>query len=159
MYRDLALMLALCASPAAAETLADMAGPWSGTGTARETPTSPEETVRCRIDNTWQADRARLKVAGRCAVPGRSFDIDGTLVLGEDGKVSGFWSNPDGPGQTAISGKAQGDAVYFTFRAKSPATGQDLSQIVTLSLKGDQLRLGTVTRDERIAIADILFAR
>ena len=115
--------------------------------------------MRCQIDNTWQADRTRLKIAGRCAVPGRSFDIEGSLVLGNDGKISGYWSNPDGPGQTAVSGKAQGDAVYFTFHAKSLATGQDISQIVTLSLNGDQLRLSAVTRDKRIAVADILFQR
>lgn len=160
MPRPSVLALFLClASPAFCDPFDGMSGAWTGSGWARQTPGGPQETVRCRLDNTHDAGRSRLWVAGVCAVPGRRFEIGGAMTVGEGGRVSGSWANPDGPGQTAISGQIQDDAVYFTFRARPPGTSEDVSQIVTWRLAGDGLTLRSLDRASGLEMAQIEFSR
>ncbi|CTQ51471.1 hypothetical protein [Jannaschia donghaensis] len=150
----------LCAAtPGLADPLPEMAGAWQGDGMARQTPASEPEIVRCRLDNAYDAARARLRVRGVCAVPGRRFEIDGALAADPDGSVRGFWSNPDGPGETAVAGRVDGPAVYFTFRARDPDTGGDVSQIVTWRLDGDTLSFRATDRATDGPMADVTFAR
>ncbi|MBJ3764551.1 hypothetical protein ILP92_17590 [Maribius pontilimi] len=156
---SLAFALSLLAAAAAADPLPDMAGDWSGSGVARRAPSSPDEAVRCRLQNTWEADNARLRVRGRCAVPGRSFDIDGALARRPDDRLRGFWSDPEGRGQTSVVGRSEGDRVAFAFSATDPDTGIDVSQTVTWTLSGDTLRFLSRHRAEGTVMADIRFTR
>ena len=155
--RDLSILLVFLATPALSDPLADMAGDWTGSGTAREAPGSAVESVRCRMSNEWQADRGRLRVRGRCAVPGRTFEIDGALKHEDGDRLSGFWRNPDGPGQTSVGGRVSGDTVRFAFSAKDPGTGRDLSQVVTLQLGAQGLRFSARSRADDSVMADIAF--
>ncbi len=155
----LAAVAAAATLPALADPLPDMAGAWTGSGWARQTPGGAKEAVRCRLNNTYNAVARRLEVDGQCAVPGKRLTIGGALIEGDAGRVRGFWSNPDGPGRTQISGQTQGDAVYFTFRAKEPGTGRDLSQIVTWHAAGGALSFHAVTRDDRADMSKIEFTR
>jgi hypothetical protein len=142
-----------------ADPLPEMAGEWSGSGTAREAPGGVEEAVRCRLSNEWQEDRRRLRVRGHCAVPGRTFEIDGALKEEGSDRLSGFWRNPDGPGQTSISGRVAGDTVQFAFSAKHPRTGRDVSQIITMQMSAGVLRFSSSSRAEKSAMTDIEFRR
>ncbi len=155
----LAAAVTAAALPALADPLPDMAGVWTGSGWARQTPGGAKEAVRCRLTNTYNAAARRLEIDGQCAVPGKRLTIGGALIEGDAGRVRGFWSNPDGPGRTQISGQTQGDAVYFTFRAKEPGTGRDVSQIVTWRAAGGALSFGAVTRADRADMSKIEFSR
>ncbi len=158
-FRELSLLLVLAGTPLIADPLPELAGEWSGSGTAREVPGSAEEAVRCRLSNEWQEDRRRLRVRGRCAVPGRTFEIDGALKEEDDDRLSGFWRNPDGPGQTSISGRVDSETVQFAFSAKHPRTGRDLSQIITMQMAAGTLRYSSRSRVDKSAMADIEFRR
>lgn len=156
---DFLAALILLALPASADPLPDMAGPWVGSGWARQIAGGPQEAVRCQIDNTFDPSAVRLSIKGRCAVPGRRFDIDGALIAQDNGRVRGHWSNPDGPGRTAISGQIDGDAVHFTFRATDPASGTDVSQVSTWRLDGDVLSFLSVIRSDCDPMSSIEFHR
>ncbi|MEM7438543.1 MAG: hypothetical protein AAF393_03020 [Pseudomonadota bacterium] len=151
----------MIAAPATAQPLADMGGTWRGSGWARQTPDGPQETIRCRITNTYDTATLTLSVKGQCAVPGRKLTLSGTLV-GQDGseKITGRWSNPDGLGRTKVSGVQRDGLVAFTFRAKDPATGDDLAQNIVWRLFGDTLRLRATDRaDPAIKMSEIEFTR
>ena len=120
----LSLVLTLLCTPAFADPLPQMAGSWSGDGTARQAPDTPPEAVRCRLENDWQAEFSRLRVHGRCAVPGRRFDIDGALI-DKNGVISGFWRNPDGPGQVSVSGQRFDVVTATTDCAAAAAAAQN----------------------------------
>ena len=156
-FPELSLILVLVATPALADPLPGMAGDWSGSGTAREAPGRAEEAVRCRLSNEWQEDRGRLRVRGRCAVPGRTFEIDGALKHEDGGRLSGFWRNPHGPGQTSVSGQVFGDTAQFAFRARDPAADTDVSQVVTMQIVSEGLRLVARSLTDNSVLADIEF--
>jgi hypothetical protein len=156
---SLTALLIAAALPALADPLPDMAGAWTGSGWARQTPGAPKEAVRCRLNNTYDAAARRLEIEGQCAVPGKRLKISGALIERDAGRVGGYWSNPDGPGRTQISGQTQGDAVYFTFRATEPGTGRDLSQIITWRAAEGALSLRAVTRPDRQEMSVIDFTR
>ena len=142
------------ASPVAANPLAGMAGAWTGTGWALEQPGAPTERVRCRLDNTYDAKRDMLDVTGMCAAPGRRVRVEGSMRRENDGRISGFWHNPDGFGRPNIHGAANETAVAFTFNAG------ERSRIVTWRLTGAALQLTTVDGDDETTIlTDVAFER
>jgi hypothetical protein len=151
----------LAATPATADSLSQMGGTWQGTGWARETPQGPQETLRCRITNTYDAATLTLTLKGLCAVPGRRIDIGGRLS-GTQGstQVSGRWSNPDGIGSVPVSGLQRDGLVAFTFAATEIATGRDLAQNVEWRVSEGELRLRSTDRaDPTIHMSDISFSR
>ncbi|MGB3553890.1 MAG: hypothetical protein WBA25_04535 [Jannaschia sp.] len=155
------LCAVLAAAPAAADPLADMNGDWRGTGWAREVPGGTEEAVRCRLTNVYDGAAATLTVTGRCAAAGRKIDLSGTMTAepGTD-RLTGRWSNPDGPGSTGISGMVRNDIVAFTFRATDGATGRNLAQNVEWQVAPDKLRLRSTDRtDPDIMMSNIDFTR
>jgi hypothetical protein len=125
----IALIFAANASVGMTEPLARMQGAWAGSGWARETPQGPPETVRCRLENSFDDAAAALSITGQCVVPGRKMVMEGQIRghAGSD-RITGEWVNLNGIGSVGISGVQRGDIVAFTFRAKDPATGRDLAQ-------------------------------
>lgn len=70
----------ICLAPVAqAGALADMAGRWHGSGWVKQTSQGPQETIRCKIENTFDAARIKLTLSGTCVVPGRKLTLSGTL--------------------------------------------------------------------------------
>ena len=161
MHRGLSVIFAMLCSSVSAEPLADMQGAWSGSGWARETPAGPKETVRCRLNNTYDARALTLTVSGRCAVPGRKIALAGE-IKGHAGseQITGHWFNPDGLGSVRISGVLRGDVIAFTFRAKDPDTSQDLAQNVEWRAQNSLLRLRATDRvNPDVTMSDITFTR
>ncbi|APE44478.1 hypothetical protein BOO69_14440 [Sulfitobacter alexandrii] len=156
-----AIVLAVLATAAAADPLADMAGAWQGSGWARQTPQGPQETVRCRIENRYDEDAGELSINGRCAVPGRQLTLAGRLSSrdGSD-RVSGRWFNPDGIGSVPVTGRTTDHGLRMTFSASDPDTGADISQAATWELTGDGLTLRSVhTGQPEVGMADLTFSR
>ena len=139
--------LLLSALPAHADTLSRMAGSWSGDGWARQVVDGPQEPVRCRLTNTFDEQKQRLEISGRCAVPGRQLTMAGRLdgQRGSD-RISGIWFNPDGLGSTNVSGTQGAGRITFAFSAKDPQTGEPIAQTVEWRLSGGSLDLVTVDR-------------
>lgn len=155
----LASLLAAC--PALADPLPEMEGTWRGSGWARETPSGPQEAVRCQITNTYDAASLTLTLTGQCVVPGRRLTMAGTLT-GTEGetRLTGRWSNPDGIGSAQIVGIQRDDLVAFTFSAIDPATGRNLAQNVELRLSGNTLHLRSSDReDASVMMSDVTFSR
>ncbi|MDR9395145.1 MAG: hypothetical protein RI571_12655 [Roseovarius sp.] len=157
MKRKLMMALVLFAAPAGAQTLEGMAGDWTGSGTARQLPDSAQETMRCRLSNSFADDT--LTIDGRCAVPGQQFTLSGRLNEAADGRLTGIWRNPTGPGQTSVTGTVADDAIFFTFRADDPDTGTDISQIVRMRIRGGQLSLRSEHRQSRQLMSEATFTR
>jgi hypothetical protein len=162
MTETLALCaLIVCTGAASADPLSGMVGDWSGAGWVRETPDAPQEAVRCRLQNTYDAAQARLSVSGRCAVPGRQIDLSGQITADRaSDRITGRWSNPDGPGSVALNGVMRDDLIAFTFAAQDPVNGRNLAQNVEFRLTGDTLRLRASDRDRPdIAMSDITLTK
>lgn len=160
-YASYAALALLVAPPLAADPLSDMAGSWRGSGTARETPQGPPETVRCQIRNSYDDDTLTLTVEGQCVVPGRRLDISGTLTgtAGSE-RITGRWSNPDGIGSTRIVGLQRDNIVAFNFAATDPGTGRNLAQNVEWRVSEGALRLRSTDRaNPDIMMSDIAFTR
>lgn len=144
---------------ALADPMADMQGVWSGFGWARETLGVPQETVRCRLKNVFEANTLTIK--GRCVVPGRKLTLSGEIrrEAGSE-KITGHWFNPDGLGSVRINGIRRDDILAFTFRATKPETGRDIAQNVEWRVSPDGLRLRATDRmDPNAMMSDITFSR
>lgn len=149
------------ASALAADPLAEMGGTWQGAGWARETPTGPKETLRCKISNTYETGTLTLTLAGQCIVPGRRLKIAGELS-GTKGaeRITGRWSNPEGGGSVRITGLQRDAIVAFTFTAKDPETGRNLAQNIEWRLTDNTLRLRATDRDDpTIMMSDVSFEK
>ncbi|MEN8936275.1 hypothetical protein [Planktotalea arctica] len=159
MRRVLSAVLAGLCSSVAAEPLADMQGAWSGSGWARETPEGPKETVRCRMENTYESNV--LTVSGRCVAAGQKLALAGEIKgKAASEQITGHWFNPDGLGFVRISGVRRGAVIAFTFAAIHPETGVDIAQNVEWRVGEQGLRLRASDRtDPRITMSDIAFTR
>lgn len=154
-------VFSLVSSMAHADVLMDMQGAWSGSGWARETLAGPKETLRCRLNNTYDESARALTVKGRCVASGRKIALSGEMRASADSdKITGHWFNPDGLGSVRISGFQRGDVVGFTFRVKHPDTGADVAQNVEWRVGIDALRLRSTDRVRpEVMMSDISFTR
>lgn len=105
-----------CSTVSASEMLKSMDGNWTGNGWAKRTARGPREKVRCRVRNDYIDAGRRLVVSGSCAVPGKKFDMNGTVSANVDGTlVKGRWSNPFGVGSTAVNGSLSESNALLSF--------------------------------------------
>lgn len=161
MFRGLIVALITAASSAPADTLAQMEGTWRGAGWAKETLQGPQETVRCQITNSYDAQSLTLTLTGQCVVPGRRLAVNGTLK-GKDGteRITGSWSNPDGIGSAPVVGFQRGNIVAFNFNTIDLATGRKVAQNVEWQLVEADLRLRSTDRNHAdVMMSDISFTR
>lgn len=150
----------ICLAPVAqAGALADMAGRWHGSGWVKQTSQGPQETIRCKIENTFDAARIKLTLSGTCVVPGRKITLSGTLNgTPNSTRITGRWSNPDGLGSVRIVGVEQADLVAFTFSTRDPVTEREIAQNVEWRVTGGALHLRSVDRkDTGVLLSDITF--
>lgn len=141
--------------------LSSLDGRWSGSGWAKRNSGSPREVVRCRIKNTYVDASQRLVVTGKCVVPGRKFDLSGT-VSARDGsnEINGRWSNPFGMGSTRVNGRRSGDQIRFTFSAKDPETKMLVDQAMKWIRSGEGFSITTLNQEENgEALSKIEFRR
>ncbi len=161
MLRKFVMFLVLTSEAALADPLADMAGSWRGSGWAKQTVDGPQETLRCRIDNSYEQATLTLTITGQCIVPGRKLSLSGTLA-GTEGaeRITGRWSNPDGFGSARIVGVQRDGIVAFNFNAIDPGTGQTVAQNVEWRVSDNGLRLRSSDREnpDRM-MSDISFDR
>ena len=159
MMRFITCAWLLLSGSALADPMAGMQGAWSGAGWARETLGGPQETVRCRLKNVYDANTLMIK--GRCVVPGRKLTLSGEIrrEAGSE-KITGHWFNPDGLGSVRINGVQRDDILAFTFRATDPETGRDIAQNVEWRVSSNGLRLRATDRTNPNAMmSDITFSR
>ncbi len=153
------MIVALWAAPPAlsSELLSSMKGSWIGNGWVKRNPGGPRETVRCRITNHYVTAGRRLVVSGKCAVPGKKFELKGTVSANLSGtRISGRWSNPFGIGSTSVEGTLFANQAFLDFKApldgsKKPVRQQMIWQkksrgfTITNQLSGTgQSKLGSI---------------
>lgn len=151
--------LLFMATAASADPLARMQGEWRGAGWAKQTLEGPEETIRCRLSNTYDPTQDSLQIEGQCVVPGRRLSVSG-MLRGTEGaeRITGRWSNPDGIGSVAILGVRRDNIVAFNFSAIDPATGGRVAQNVEWRVADGTLRLRSSDRQNPdVIMSDIAF--
>lgn len=138
------------------ELMATYAGNWVGRGTSRLNFEDPLEAASCRMSATFDAEAARLVNDGRCANTQRAIDIDGDLVVGEDGELTGgFFSRFEVAELLSSSGQAyeEGFIVEARYLAEIQGEAQEVDARVSAS-RPEQLENGDVAFSMVIAIAD-----
>lgn len=155
------IAMLVLAPTAHAGPLADMAGSWRGSGWAKQTAQDPRETIRCQINNTFDAAQLKLTMSGVCAVPGRKLTLSGTLTGTPNApRITGRWSNPDGLGSVRVVGVENKDIVAFTFSTLDLETGREISQNVEWRVSETALHLRSGDRnDTDIMLSDITFRK
>lgn len=133
------------AAPAMAEPLLSLGGDWAGSGWAKPGPDAPRERVRCRVTNRVDNARGRLSVSGRCAAPGRRFDLSGSMTADGDGRLTGRWSNPFGAGATDVYGRSRGQTMTVSFRGRDPDTGESLKGRMRWTVGAGRFSITTMT--------------
>ncbi|MDR6266517.1 hypothetical protein [Roseobacter sp. N2S] len=156
----------ICLAPTAqAGALADMAGSWRGSGWVKQTDQGPQETIRCQIENTFDATRLKLTLSGICAVPGQKLTLSGTLNgTPNSTRITGRWSNPDGLGSVRVVGVEQADLIAFTFSTRDPVTEREISQNVEWRVTENTLHLRSADRtkadaDTENLLSDVVFRK
>lgn len=154
------LLLAPPISPSlAADQLAMLRGEWSGTGWAKRTTDGPRETVRCRVSSKYSPPARRLLVTGKCAVPGRKFNLRGVVSSEVDGgAIRGSWANPFGAGSASVSGSQSGNRVTLDFRAPHPDTKEDVPQQMEWTI-GDRAFSITTKLGDGEVMSELKFGR
>lgn len=152
----------VCLAPTAqAGPMADMAGSWRGSGWVKQTNDGPQESIRCQIENAFDAAHLKLTLSGICAVPGRKLTLSGTLSGSPNSaRITGRWSNPDGLGSVRVVGVEQADLIAFTFSTRDPVTEREISQNVEWRVTDSSLHLRSGDRtDTDILLSDIIFRK
>ena len=141
--------------------LNSMDGQWSGAGWAKMTPASEREAVRCRVKNTYAASDQRLVFNGKCAVPGKRFNLNGDVsALDGTNVIKGRWTNPFGIGSALVNGRRNGDRVYFTFRVKDPETNRSIERGMSWTRRKDGFSITTHDlENDRADLSQIEFKR
>ncbi len=114
----LLLQLPLASAGAADTLLKNLAGNWTGTGSARQSADSTPEPIKCRIEATIDATSRKLAQTGRCATADRTSTIVGEINHDpENGGYSGRWSTRADGRTTALVGKRVGKNLHLTASA------------------------------------------
>lgn len=164
-HRTALLLVAFAAfSQAAAaqspDPLARLQGSWKGEGWARQKTSTAPEMVRCRIENSYYRSSMKLVVEGRCAVPGRRFNLTGSVSRKADGQsYSGRWSNPFGAGAASVTGTQSGKRITLRFSAPHPDTGKKAAHLMQWDIESDGFSLITVLPGEGTTLSELRFSR
>ncbi|MEM6460673.1 MAG: hypothetical protein AAF724_02015 [Pseudomonadota bacterium] len=157
------LAFAALAPPSLAQSpdlLAMLDGRWKGEGWARQNTDGDAEKVRCRIENTYFSKSERLVVKGQCAVPGRKFDLTGTVSRRNGGDViSGQWSNPFGTGNASVRGAQSGNRIDLDFSAPHPDTNRRAAHRMQWDIGDGTFSLTTRLVDDDITLSELRFSR
>jgi hypothetical protein len=152
--------LAPAASAQSPELLATLDGAWKGEGWARQKTSTAAEKVLCRIENSYFKSSAKLVVKGRCAVPGRKFNLTGSVTRKLDSEtIAGRWSNPFGAGIAAVTGSQSGNRITLRFNAPHPDTGKKAPHLMLWDIETGKFSLTTRLPDEGITLSELQFNR
>lgn len=142
------------------ELLAALDGAWKGQGWAKQKTSTDAERVLCRIENTYFPSSVKLVVEGQCAVPGRKFDLTGSVTRSlSSGTISGRWSNPFGAGGTAVNGAQSESQITLSFSAPHPDTGKRAAHLMFWDIEDGTFSLTTRLRDDDITMSELQFSR
>ncbi len=142
------------------ELLATLDGAWKGEGWAKRKTFTAMEKVQCRIENTYFNSSLKLVVKGRCAVPGRKFDLTGSITRNiRSGAISGRWSNPFGAGGASVTGAESGSRITLSFTAPHPDTGNKAAHLMLWDIANGKFTLTTRLGDDGIALSELHFSR
>ena len=152
--------LAQAAAAQSSDLLATLDGTWKGEGWARQKTSSATEKVLCRIENSYFRSSAKLVVEGRCAVPGRKFNLEGSVSRRLDsGAITGRWSNPFGAGIAAVTGTQSGNRITLQFKAPHPDTGKNAPHLMLWDIETGRFSLTTRLPDQGITLSELQFRR
>lgn len=143
------------------DLLKKMDGPWKGEGWAKRETDGAREVVRCRLHNKYFPEKAELVVSGKCVVPGKKFELKGSVSSQTGDKViSGRWANPFGFGSTSVKGTQEGNRVVLNFSAPDPTTKKDIKQQMNWQISAGGFRIVNRVREGgKGTLSDLRFSR
>ncbi len=148
------LRLAACiaailhAWPAAAgDLLAMLDGRWTGSGWSRAVADAPRESLRCKLVVTVSPRGSRIDIRGKCAVPGKSYDLRSFIARKADGTYEGQWSNPGGEGAADLTGRRDGDRLVLHYDGRHPDTARRVEGTMTWTIGADSFVLSNTVTD------------
>ena len=153
----------LMTMPAAADPLlAAGDGAWTGDGSIRTSLDGAPEPVRCRITNSFDAAARQLSLSGRCAVPGQSWNVEGSVTADAAGRTyDGQWRDPRGGGLAAITGRRAGAQIVFDLAGDDPQTGEPVTGAMVWTFRQEQFSLESFVETDgaRTPMGAIVFRR
>lgn len=157
----LALSLSCASTAHANDLLKAMDGPWKGNGWAKRTADGAREVVRCRLHNKYFPDNRELIVSGKCVVPGKKFDLKGSVTSQNDSNIlTGRWANPFGFGSTGVEGVSKENEAILNFSAPDPETKRDVDQQMNWQVSADGFRIiSRLLGAGNIELSDLQFRR
>jgi hypothetical protein len=142
--------------------LASADGDWTGNGSLRISLEGALEPARCRVSNAYAGAASQLSLSGRCAVPGQTWTIQGTLAPGPNGNsYRGQWRDPRNDRMVPLTGQREGSQLTFTFAGDDPDTGEPLTGVLVWTFRQNQFSLESFvqTPDGRVALGELTFDR
>ena len=140
-------VLALPAQASADELLTRLDGRWTGSGWSQATADAARDVLRCKLAITLSASRDRADIRGKCATPGKSYDMRSFIARQSDGSYSGQWSNPGGEGAANLTGTRSGDRLVMRYDGRHPDTKRRIAGTMTWRIGTDSISLSNTVTD------------
>ena len=139
--------LVLSGQATADELLARLDGRWTGSGWAQAAEDAARDVLRCKLALTLSASATRIDIRGKCATPGKSYDMRGFVARRDDGSYSGQWSNPGGEGAANLSGRRSGETLVMRYDGRHPDTKRRIAGTMTWRIGKDGFSLSNSVTD------------
>jgi hypothetical protein len=116
----------------------DLTGNWRGNGFVRVAANSPEENIRCRINNVLRPNGNELAVVGNCIIGGFFLPVDGSVVArGRSAYSADIFRTLARLSTNDFVGRRRGSQLSLSFKGKDSLTREDISATMLIRKRGD----------------------
>lgn len=145
-----AWLLVLLALPVQAQAdglLEKLDGRWTGAGWSQAGKDAARDVLRCKLVVTLTAAGARADIRGKCATPGKSYDMRSFIARSADGSYRGQWSNPNGDGAATLAGRRDGNTLTLRYDGRHPDTKRRIAGTMTWHIGSNGFSLSNSVTD------------
>ena len=140
-------VLALPVRAQADELLSRLDGRWTGSGWSQANADAARDVLRCKLAITLSASGDRADIRGKCATPGKSYDMRSFIARQGDGSYTGQWSNPGGEGAADLTGTRSGDRLVMRYDGRHPDTKRRIAGTMTWRIATGSISLSNTVTD------------
>lgn len=134
-----ATLLSFVGGAARADAFFDgLTGSWRGSGFIRVAANSPEENIRCRINNALHPNGRELVILGNCVIGGFFLPVDGSVVArGKAAYSATIFRTLARLTTSDFVGRLKGSRLALSFRGKDSVTRQDIQATLVIRKRGN----------------------